>query len=110
MTHPHRRSAKDEAEYCRSLGDELAGSHERALIINIARAFEELADAEPNVPCVVKTNATRNALALSTEQFTSVLRGVRSACVGQTFLMAPRGILRATRPGCRSLRRSLPKQ
>ena len=47
MTHAIQWSAHAEAERCRSLGVELAGSPERALILSLARAFEELAAAEP---------------------------------------------------------------
>jgi len=60
VKHSIRRSAKAEAQHCRSLGAELAGSAERALILDIARAFEELGDVELNVHCSVGLNATRN--------------------------------------------------
>lgn len=46
VKHSIRSSAKAEAQYCRSLGAALAGTAERALMLDIARAFEELADVK----------------------------------------------------------------
>jgi hypothetical protein len=45
MTQSIRRSAEAEAEHCRCLGSELANAPERALILDIAQAFDELADS-----------------------------------------------------------------